>query len=49
MDRRIDELTVLNRELAAWERATSADQRQVNWHFATGDARTRLRHLCPEH
>ncbi len=48
LDRRIDDLEVLNTELAAWQHATNADQRQVNWHFTTKDARTRLRHLYPE-
>jgi hypothetical protein len=45
LDRRIDDLDVLNTELAAWQHAVNADQRQVNWHFTTSDARTRLRHL----
>jgi DDE superfamily endonuclease len=49
LDRRIDDLTVLNTELAAWQSATNNDQRQVLWHFTTNDARTRLRHLYPEH
>jgi hypothetical protein len=49
LDRRIDDLEVLNAELAAWQDATNADQRQVNWHFTTSDARTRLRHLYPAH
>jgi hypothetical protein len=48
LDRRIDELNVLNTELAAWQHAVNDDQRQVNWHFTTTDARTRLRHLYPE-
>jgi len=48
LDRRIDDLALLNTELAAWQRATNADQRQVNWHFTTDDARTKLRHLYPE-
>ena len=48
LDRRIDDLGVLNVELNAWQNATNADQRQVNWHFTTSDARTRLRHLYPE-
>lgn len=48
LDRRLDDLDLLNRELAAWQDATNADQRQVNWHFTTSDARTRLRHLYPE-
>ena len=49
LDRRIDDLDILNAELADWQDATNADQRQVNWHFTTNDARTRLRHLYPEH
>jgi hypothetical protein len=49
LDRRIDDLAVLNTELTAWQDATNADQRQVHWHFTTTDARTRLRHLYPEH
>ena len=48
LNRRIDDLDVLNAELVAWQNATNADQRQVNWHFTTSDARTRLRHLYPE-
>jgi hypothetical protein len=48
LDRRISDLDVLNLELAAWQNATNADQRQVDWHFTTDDARTRLRHLYPE-
>jgi hypothetical protein len=48
LDRRIADLDVLNTELAAWQARTNADQRQVNWHFTTSDARTRLRHLYPE-
>ena len=48
LDRRIDDLNDLNAELAAWQNATNADQRQVSWHFTTSDARTKLRHLYPE-
>jgi len=49
LDRRIDDLDVLNTELTAWQTAVDADQRQVNWHFTTSDARTRLRHLYPDY
>jgi hypothetical protein len=48
LDRPIADLDVLNTELAAWQATTNTDQRQVNWHFTTSDARTRLRHLYPE-
>jgi hypothetical protein len=48
LDRRIADLDILNSELAAWQTAVNTDQRQVNWHFTTKDARTKLRHLYPE-
>ena len=47
LDRRIDDIDALNSELAAWQNAVNTAQRQVNWHFTTSDARTRLRHLYP--
>jgi hypothetical protein len=47
LDRRIDDINALNSELAAWQNAVNTAQRQVNWHFTTSDARTRLRHLYP--
>ena len=33
LDRRIDDLDILNTELAAWQDATNADQRQIQWYF----------------
>jgi hypothetical protein len=45
--RRISDLNVLNTELAAWQTATNADERQVEWHFTTDDARIKLRRLYP--
>jgi hypothetical protein len=48
LTRRIDNLDTLNTELTAWQTAVNTDQRQVNWHFTTSDARTKLRHLYPE-
>jgi DDE superfamily endonuclease len=47
LDRRIEDLTVLNTELVAWQHATNTTQRQVNWQFTTTDARIKLRHLYP--
>jgi hypothetical protein len=47
LDRRITDLDTLNTELAAWQHATNTDQRQVQWHFTTADARIKLRHLYP--
>jgi hypothetical protein len=48
LDRRIADLDILNTELTAWQDTTNTNQRQINWHFTTTDARTRLRHLYPE-
>jgi len=49
LDRRIDDVAVLNTELAAWQGEVNADQRQVQWHFTTDDARIKLRHLYPNY
>jgi hypothetical protein len=38
---RIHDIDTLNTELAAWQTTVNTDQRQVNWHFTTSDARTR--------
>ena len=48
LDRRIEDLDTLGTELTAWQHHTNADQRQVDWHFTTTDARTKLRHLYPQ-
>ena len=47
LHRRIDDLAVLNTELAAWQQATNTTGRQVDWQFTTHDARIKLRHLYP--
>jgi hypothetical protein len=47
LGRRISDLDTLNHELHAWQDATNSDERQVNWHFTTSDAREHLRHLYP--
>ena len=47
LNRRISDLGLLSQELAAWQAATNADQRQVDWHFTTDDARVKLHHLYP--
>jgi len=48
LGRRIDDLDLLNTELAAWQAATNDDQRQVDWQFTAIDARIKLRHLYPQ-
>ena len=48
LGRRIDNTEDLNQELAAWQAATNADERQVDWQFTAEDARTKLRRLYPQ-
>jgi len=45
--RRIDNLLVLNHELAAWYVDRNQRQKGVDWQFTTEDARTRLKRLYP--
>lgn len=48
LDRRIGDLDTLNAELAAWQHATNANQRGVDWQSTTDGARVKLRHLYPK-
>lgn len=48
LNRRLDELNLLNAELSAWESAHRALNRSVRWHFTNQDARTKLRSLYPK-
>jgi hypothetical protein len=45
--RRIPSIEFLNKELSAWETRRNADQKGVDWHFTTNDARTKLKRLYP--
>lgn len=47
--RRIPNIEVLRRETQAWQERRNMDQKRVNWHFTTEDARTRLKHLYPQY
>ena len=46
-NRRIPSIELLNKELSAWETRRNADQKGVDWHFTTADARSKLKRLCP--
>jgi len=45
--RRIPSVEALNRELSAWESQRNANQKGVDWHFTTADARIKLKRLYP--
>jgi len=46
-NRRIPSIESLNKELSAWETRRNADQKGVEWHFTTDDARIKLKRLYP--
>jgi hypothetical protein len=46
--RRIDELGLLNEELAAWQSSRNESEGTVRWQFTTDEARVRLYGLYPE-
>ena len=47
LDRRIPDRETLQREIVAWENGRNNRQAKINWHFSTGNARTKLRHIYP--
>jgi hypothetical protein len=47
LNRRIESMAGLRREVAAWEAARNEKQVGVRWQFTTADARVKLRRLYP--
>ena len=47
LNRRIDDIAVLRREVAAWQAARDRIRAKVDWQFTTEDARLRLKRLYP--
>jgi hypothetical protein len=47
LDRRIETVEALRREVAAWEEPRNDRAAEVQWRFTTADARIKLRHLYP--
>lgn len=48
LDRRIDNIEYLRKELAAWESEKNNEEKKINWQFTTKDARIKLASLYPE-
>jgi len=46
-DCRIPNIESLNKKLSAWETRRNDDQKGVDWHFTTADARIKLKRLYP--
>jgi len=47
LNRRIDDIEVVRKESAAWQKSRNNKAAKVNWQFTTVDARTKLRRLYP--
>lgn len=48
LSRRISDIRMLRREVAAWEKDRNATQSGVDWRFTTTDARIKLKRLYPQ-
>ena len=48
LDRRIDDIALLRKELSFWEANRNAIQKGVDWQFTTVDARIKLKRLYPQ-
>jgi hypothetical protein len=47
LDRRLDNMALLKREVSAWQKERNAHAIKVNWRFTTADARIKLKRLYP--
>ena len=47
LNRRLDNIDLVRREIAAWEAAQNNAKRKIKWQFTTDDARTKLVSLYP--
>ena len=47
LNRRIDQIDVLHREVAAWQASRDRIRATVNWQFTNDDARVKLKRLYP--
>jgi hypothetical protein len=48
LNRRIDNMDVVNREVQAWQTNRNNKDSKVDWQFTTADARTKLKRLYPK-
>lgn len=47
LNRRIDNISDIKKEVSAWQTARNSKQAKVNWQFTTKDARIKLSRLYP--
>ncbi len=48
LNRRISDITSLNKQISAWASGRNFIQKGVEWQFSTNDARIKLKHLYPQ-
>jgi len=48
LDRRLPDMTALQKEAKAWYRRRNGNQKAVDWQFTTEDARIKLKRLYPQ-
>jgi recombinational DNA repair ATPase RecF len=49
LDRRIENMGSLEKEVAAWNRQRNQKAKTIQWHFTTQDARIKLKKLYPSY
>lgn len=47
LNRRIEKITDVKREVSAWQRERNNKEATINWRFTTDDSRIRLKQLYP--
>ena len=47
LNRRIDEIEIVRKEVRAWQESRNNKNAKVNWQFTTDDARIKLTRLYP--
>lgn len=47
LNRRIDNMTTIRKEVKAWEQSRNNKKAKINWQFETDDARIKLKRLYP--
>jgi hypothetical protein len=47
LDRRIDSIETVKKEVAEWQKFRNNKNAKVNWRFTTADARVKLSRLYP--
>jgi len=47
LNRRIDDMTTIRKEVKAWQQSRNNKKAKINWQFRTDDARVKLKKLYP--